>query len=101
MTWSDLTWSDLPQIVRLLAALAFVVALMGGLALVLKRLGLAAPAPPAGQRRLRVTESLSLDSRRRAVLLARDGKEHLVILSASGETVVETGIESPEVKSET
>ncbi|MCF8496683.1 MAG: flagellar biosynthetic protein FliO [Alphaproteobacteria bacterium] len=84
----------MPDILKLIAALAFVVALMGGLALVLKKLGLnGASAPTGKKRRLAVVESLALDSRRRLVLLRRDKKEHLVILSVNGDTVIETGIE--------
>ncbi len=86
---------DLPQIFRLLAALAFVVALMGGLALLLKKLGLpGTPDVPANKRRLKIVESLPLDARRRLVLLQCDTTQHLVILSASGETVIGTDIES-------
>ena len=87
-------WADLPQFLRLIAALAFVLALMGGLALVLKKLGVpgGAPAISPKKRRLKIIESLALDSRRRLLLLQRDDKQHLVILGSSGETVVETDI---------
>lgn len=75
-------------------AFVFVLGLMGGLALILKRLGLgAASMLPADKRRLKVIEILPLDARRKAVLLSRDGAEHLVILGPTGETVVETNIE--------
>jgi flagellar protein FliO/FliZ len=90
-----MSWTELPQILRLIAALAFVVALMGGLALLLKKLGLSAPVTPAGKRkRLKLVESLPLDARRRLVLIQRDNKQHLVILGANGETVIETDIEA-------
>lgn len=86
--------SGLMQILRLLAALAFVLALMGGLALLLKRLGLAgATAPTPQKRRLKIIETLSLDTRRRLVIIQRDDKQHLVILGPTGETVVENDIE--------
>ena len=49
-----------------------------------------AKAPP-----LRIVEVLPLDTRRKAVLLARDNVQHLVILGANGEIVVETGIPFP------
>ena len=85
---------ELPQVLRLIAALAFVLALMGGLALILKKLGLArTPVVSSKQRRLKVIEALPLDARRRLVLLQRDDKQHLVILGASSETVIETNIE--------
>ena len=90
-----MSWGDLPQIVRVLAALAFIVALMGGFAFILKKLGLSdnPSGPSPKKRRLKIIESLPLDSRRRLVLLARDDKQHLVILGTSSETVIETDIE--------
>ena len=59
-------WFQLPEIVRLFAALAFVVALMGGLALLLKKLGLAQDTG-LGRKdgRLKIVESINLDHRRR------------------------------------
>ena len=96
------SWVDLSQILRLVAALALVLALMGGLAIALKKLGLAgAPALSTGKRRLKLVESLPLDARRRLVLLQRDGKQHLVILGASGETLIETDIEPVRDQNET
>ena len=90
---------DLPQILRLFFAMAFVLSLMGGLAFVLKRIGLSTGvAASHGKRRLKVIESLALDSKHRAMLLQRDDKQHLVILGPNSETLVETDIsrvESP------
>jgi flagellar protein FliO/FliZ len=84
--------------IKFFAALIFVLGLMGGLALVLKRIGLGpASMIPADKRRLKVLEILPLDARRKAVLLARDGAEHLVILGPAGETVVETNIQKTNV----
>jgi flagellar protein FliO/FliZ len=84
---------DMEAHFRFIAALVFVLALMGGLWMALKRLGLAGPVVPAGvKRRLKVVESLAIDSRRRAIILQRDDKQHLVILGPTGETVVETQI---------
>ena len=45
-------------------------------------------SPATGQRRLRLVESLSLDPRRRLVLVRLDGQEHLLLLSAGGDRVV-------------
>ncbi len=89
---------DIPQYLRLVLALAFVLSLMGGLAFLLKRLGLSGklPVTSPGKRRLKVIEALPLDTRRKAVLLQRDEKQHLVILGPNGETVVETDIEPKE-----
>ena len=41
-------------------------------------------------RRLGVVETLPLDARRRLVLVRRDGVEHLILLGAAGEAVIET-----------
>lgn len=85
------------DIARLAAALIFVLALMGLLAFVLKRYGAgSALIPGSGKRRLKILETLPLDSRRRAILIARDEKQHLVILGPNGETVIESGIDAPD-----
>lgn len=86
---------NLHDYLKFLAALLFVLGLMGGLSLLLRRLGYGgASLVPADKRRLKVLEILPLDARRKAVLLSRDGNEHLVILGAAGETVVETHIKA-------
>lgn len=85
----------LPDFLKMIAALAFVVALMGGLAILIKRLGLAQGLPSsAAQKRLKVIESIPLDPRRRAVLLRCDDKDHLVILGPNGETLIKADIQS-------
>ena len=88
----------LGQIIKLIAALLFVLGLMGGLALALRRLGLSGALPVSPQKkRLRLIEALPLDGRRRLVLIERDEVQHLVILGANGETVVETGIRKQDI----
>ena len=86
--------SELPQIIKLFMAMAFVLSLMGLLAYALKKLGLSGQMPvKQNQKRLKLIEVLHLDSRRRAALIQRDDKQHLVILGLNGETVVETDIQ--------
>ena len=93
---------DLPDLVRLILALGFVVALMGGLAFILKKIGLAgAPTEASDQKRLKVLEKLPLDARRQLVLISRDDAQHLVILGANGEVVVETDIKPKAKKGKT
>lgn len=81
---------------RFAAALVFVLALMGGLSIVLRRVNAGQLAARPTTRTLRVIEVLPLDARRRAVLIQRgtdaDARQHLVILGPNGETIVETGI---------
>ncbi len=84
-------WTDY---LRFIAALLFVLALMGGLWLLLKRLGLSGLQMANGQqRRLRIVETLPIDARRRAIILQRDNRQHLVILGPTGETVVESDLQ--------
>lgn len=85
---------DISQILRLIMALSLVLLLMGGLALLLKKLGLSSAQniKQGDRRRLKIVESLPLDARRRAVILRCDEKEHLLILNANGETLVEQNI---------
>ena len=89
------------QLLRFFAALAFVLALMGGLYLILQRIQSRGPMRMGAQRRLQISEIMPLDSRRRAILLRRDDKEHLVIFGPNGETVIESGIKVPKEKNVT
>ena len=93
----DTVSTDIPEILRLLLALILVLGLMGGLALALKKLGLAdfQTGKISANKRLSVVETLPLDARRRIAIIRRDDTEHLVILSATGETVIETNIIPP------
>ncbi len=90
---------DTIDIARFFFVFLFVMALMGGLWLILRKLGINGHIPviPAAKRRLKIVEVLPIDPRRKAIILRRDGTEHLVILGASGETVVESGF-SPETE---
>lgn len=79
--------------IKFLAALIFVLSLMGGLAFVLKKLGLSQNALGGGKnKRLKISEVLPIDARRKLVLIRQDDKEHLVLLGSSGDTVIKTDI---------
>ena len=85
---------DPTQYLRFAAALIFVLALIGATAFVARAFGFLNPIQrKAGERRLSLIEGLSLDPRRRLVLVRRDDKEYLILLSPSGETVLESGID--------
>lgn len=83
------------KLINTFVALIFVLALMGLLALAAKKLGLGNAAKNRAGKRLKVVEVLPLDSKRRAMILQCDEKQHLVILSQNGETVVEKEIPVP------
>ena len=74
-------------------ALVFVIALFFVMVLVLRRFGVGGVAATSRrQRRVAVLEVTPLDAKRRLVLVLRDEVEHLLLLSASGDLVVEAGI---------
>lgn len=86
---------EISEYLRFLFALCFVLSLIGGLALLAKKMGwihgVVGYAKP--ESRLQIVESLSLDTRRRAVIIRRDNVEHLVVLSPTSELLVETNIQ--------
>ena len=87
------------QIIKAIAALIFVVGLMSGLALLLKKLGLSGALPvKQGEKRLKIIEVLPLDARRKLAIIERDDQQHLIILGANSETVIETSISPPDNK---
>ena len=86
---------DLYLIAKFASAFVFVISLMLLLQWGLRRAGLASPMGAGGKRRLKIIDSLPVDSRRRFVLVRRDETEHLVMLGPNGDTVVETGIAVP------
>jgi flagellar protein FliO/FliZ len=78
---------------QFVAALLFVLTLIGLLAVVARRFGLGYGTRGVNRsRRLRISEVLPLDSRRKLVLLRRDEVEHLIILGTTSETVIEANI---------
>jgi flagellar protein FliO/FliZ len=88
---------NLATYIQFLLALVFVLALIGTLAWLARRFGFGLPAgaPRRGQRRLQVLETAALDAKRRLVLVRRDEREHLLLIGATSETVIESGIEAP------
>ena len=83
---------------RFFFALMFVVGLIGGTAVLARRFGLAPGAATGGRsskKRLEIVESLTLDTKRRMVIVRRDNQEHLILLGTDSETIVETAIERP------
>jgi flagellar protein FliO/FliZ len=79
---------------RFLFALIFVLGLIGGLALLGKRFGFGnrGPTPRGATKRLGIVETMALDPKRRIVLVRRDDTEHLILIGAAGEQVIESGI---------
>jgi len=83
---------------KFILALVFVLGLIGLLATVVRRLGFGVPQTPfkrAEDKRLGLVEVMPLDAKRRLVLIRRDDVEHLIIMGATDETVVERNINPP------
>lgn len=79
MDWID--WA------RAMFALIATLALIVGVAYGARRLGMLQPGAQ-GPKRLKISESLMIDPRRRLVLVRCDGREHLILLGPGGDIVV-------------
>jgi len=84
---------------RSLFALIITLALIVGVAYGARRLGMLQPQGQ-GVRRMKVTESLMLDSRRRMVIVRCDDREHLILLGPGGDIVVADQPAKPETNTE-
>lgn len=82
---------------RFILALVFVLALIGAIGWAGRRFGaFGAPLRPrGGSRRLAVVEVAPVDARHKLVLVRRDGVEHLLLLGAGPDLLVESGIVPP------
>ena len=93
---------DLGEYFRFFLALGFVLLLIAGLAALVRRSGfgdrLAASPAPGSERRLALIEVRPLDAKRKLVLLRRDDREHLVLLGASSDLLIESDITPPPAK---
>jgi len=79
--------------VYILLALVFVLALVGIFATVARRFGLGFPVGGrgGGPRRISVSETLPLDAKHRLMIVRRDDQEHLILVGASADLVIERG----------
>jgi flagellar protein FliO/FliZ len=80
---------------RILMAFAIVFGLMGLLAYGLKYIstrGIKLPGMTMRNQRLHIVESMTLDVRRRLVIVRRDDVEHLLLLGVNQDIVVESDL---------
>lgn len=80
---------------RFILALIFVIALIGVLAAIARRMGLGFPShaiKSGSDRRIGIVEVTPLDARRKLILVRRDDTEHLLVVSSTSETVIERNI---------
>ncbi|MDV7339082.1 flagellar biosynthetic protein FliO [Terasakiella sp. A23] len=84
---------EITDYLRFVFALAFVVALIGILAMLAKRYGMGyRNVARTTKRRLSISEIMPIDNKRRLVLIKRDDKEHLLVLGGTTDLVVEQNI---------
>lgn len=72
---------------RALFALIATLALIGGAAYAARRLGMLQPNAQ-GPRRMKITETLMLDPRRKLIIVRCDAREHLILLGPTGDRIV-------------
>lgn len=82
-------------LMRMLGALALVLALLGGALWMVRRFDLRLPSRicrrSARTRRLEVVERLSVDPKRMLLLVRRDAAEHLVLMAPEGNLLIHAG----------
>jgi flagellar protein FliO/FliZ len=78
---------DFLDVARAIFALIATLALIVGAAYGARRLGMLQPGS-AGPKRMRITETLLIDTRRRMVIVRVDEREHVLLLGPTGDVVV-------------
>ncbi len=78
---------DFLDVARTVFALIATLALIVGAAYAARRLGMLQPGS-AGPKRMRITETLLIDTRRRMVIVRVDDREHVMLLGPAGDVVV-------------
>tara|TARA_B100000676_G_scaffold312790_1_gene388955 strand:- start:5303 stop:5674 length:372 start_codon:yes stop_codon:yes gene_type:complete len=96
---------DYSNYLQFFFALIFVLGLIGAVALLLRHFGFGGAVRlqrrlTGGCRRLEVTDVLAVDARRRLVLVRRDNTEHLILLGANEDLLIESCISAPEMPKE-
>ncbi len=88
---------EIDTYIRFIGALVFVLALIGLLTWLVRHFGLGGRigSRNRGKSRIGVVELASVDAKRRLVLVRRDDQEHLILLGASSELLVESGFAPP------
>ncbi len=87
---------DAVVLLRTFGALTLLLGLLSGALWAVRRFDIRLPGAVTRQpeKRLELVERLGIDQRRSAVLIRRDNREHLLIISPEGQLVVET-LETP------
>lgn len=92
--------TDIWNLATYVAVFAFVIALIGVAAWLLKSMLYGNSSSGGGllrrgERRLGVVEAASVDGRRKLLLIRRDATEHLIMIGGPVDMLIESGIERP------
>lgn len=90
---------DFTQYIQLGIALAFVLALMGLLSFILKKINFAQSGMANKNARIKIIEQRMIDSKHKIAIIRCDNKDHLVILGQNGDTVIKADMTIPPEKS--
>ena len=85
---------ELTQYFQFVLALVFVLAMIFAIAAAARRFGLTPRVTGArnAPRRLSIVEVLTIDAKRRLILVRRDNAEHLILLGSSADLLLESAI---------
>ena len=87
---------DLIDVSRIVFALIAVLGMIGLTAFIARRAGLSGGGISLSKdKRLSVSETMAVDARRRVVIVKCDGREHLLLLGATSETVIANNLPAP------
>ena len=94
---------DFAHYLQFVFALVFVIGLIGLVTLVMRHYGLGGAIKlnarsRDGRRRIAVVDAVGVDARRRLILIRRDDVEHLVLLGAHDDILIEGVIIPPEAE---
>ena len=86
----------LAESVRVIFALIAVLGFIGLAAILVRKAGLiSASSGLIRKKRLALVETLAIDARRRVAIIKCDGAEHLVLLGATSETLIDKNLDGP------
>jgi len=86
----------LAESARVIFALIAVLGFIGLAAMLVRKAGLiSASSGLIRKKRLALVETLAIDARRRVAIIKCDGAEHLVLLGATSETLIDKDLDGP------
>ena len=88
---------NITDYLKYVLALVFVLSLIGIFAVIARRAGFGLSNSVHGkrQRRLGIIETLNIDGKRKLLLIKRDTVEHLILLGADGDLLIESAVTPP------